>query len=46
MAVRAGAVIAEVDASHAVVISQPQATADLTLTALGTIGQTALREVG
>jgi pimeloyl-ACP methyl ester carboxylesterase len=38
MAERAGAVIAEVDASHVAMISQPQATTDLILTALGTIG--------
>src|SRR5918997_1343607 len=37
MAERAGAVIVEVDASHVAMISQPQATADLILTALGTI---------
>jgi hypothetical protein len=29
---------AEVDASHVAMISQPQATADLILSALGTIG--------
>ena len=34
MAERAGAVIAEVDASHVAMISQPQATTDLILTAL------------
>jgi pimeloyl-ACP methyl ester carboxylesterase len=38
MAERAGAVIAEVDSSHVAMISQPQATADLILSALGTIG--------
>ncbi len=38
MAERAGAVIVEVDASHVAMISQPQATTDLILSALGTIG--------
>ncbi len=38
MAERAGAVIAEVDASHVAMISQPQATTDFILSALGTIG--------
>src|SRR5918993_3469382 len=38
MAERAGAVIVEIDASHVAMISQPQATADLIITALGTIG--------
>jgi hypothetical protein len=38
MAERAGAVIAEVDASHVAMISQPEATADLILSALGTVG--------
>ena len=38
MAERAGAEIVEVDASHVAMISQPQATTDLILTALGTIG--------
>ena len=38
MAERAGGVIAEVDSSHAAMISQPQATTDLILSALGTIG--------
>ena len=34
MAERAGAEIVEVDASHVAMISQPQATTDLILTAL------------
>ena len=38
MAERAGAVIVEVDASHVAMISQPEATTDLILSALGTIG--------
>src|SRR5215212_7094866 len=38
MAERSGAEIVEVDASHVAMISQPQATTDLILTALGTIG--------
>jgi pimeloyl-ACP methyl ester carboxylesterase len=38
MAERAGAVIVEVDASHVAMISQPQAVADLIVSALGTIG--------
>lgn len=38
MAERAGAVIAEVDASHVAMISQPQAATGLILSALGTIG--------
>lgn len=38
MAERAGAITVDVDASHVVMISQPQAVADLILTALGTIG--------
>ena len=42
MAERAGAEIVEVDASHVAMISQPQATTDLILTALGTIGRLSL----
>jgi pimeloyl-ACP methyl ester carboxylesterase len=38
MAERAGAVIAEVDASHVAMMSQPQVTTDLILAAIGTIG--------
>ncbi len=38
MAERAGAVVVEVDASHVAMISQPQAVADLIVSALGTIG--------
>jgi pimeloyl-ACP methyl ester carboxylesterase len=38
MAERAGAVIVEVDASHVAMISQPQAVADLIVSALGTVG--------
>lgn len=38
MAERAGTVIVEVDSSHVPMISQPQAVADLILSALGTIG--------
>jgi hypothetical protein len=38
MAARAGAITVDVDASHVVMISQPQAVADLIRTALGTIG--------
>jgi pimeloyl-ACP methyl ester carboxylesterase len=38
MAERAGAVIVEVDSSHVAMISQPRATTDLILSALGTIG--------
>jgi pimeloyl-ACP methyl ester carboxylesterase len=38
MAERAGAVIAEVDASHVAMISQPQAVADLILSSLGSVG--------
>ena len=37
MAERAGAITVEVDASHVVMISQPQAVADLIRTALGTL---------
>lgn len=38
MAERAGATITEVDASHAVMISQPQAVADVILTAAAAVG--------
>jgi pimeloyl-ACP methyl ester carboxylesterase len=38
MAERAGAITVEVDASHVVMISQPQAVAELIQTALGTLG--------
>jgi len=38
MAERAGAITVDVDASHVVMISQPQAVADLIRTALGTLG--------
>lgn len=38
MAERAGSVIVEVDSSHVAMISQPQAVADLIVSALGTIG--------
>jgi pimeloyl-ACP methyl ester carboxylesterase len=38
MAERAGAVVAEVDSSHVAMISQPQATTDLILAALGSLG--------
>jgi pimeloyl-ACP methyl ester carboxylesterase len=37
MAGRAGAITVEVDASHLVMISQPQAVADLIITALGSV---------
>jgi pimeloyl-ACP methyl ester carboxylesterase len=38
MAQRAGATVTEVEASHVVMISQPQAVADVVLTALDTLG--------
>jgi pimeloyl-ACP methyl ester carboxylesterase len=38
MAERAGAITIEVDASHVVMTSQPQAVADLIMSALGTVG--------
>jgi pimeloyl-ACP methyl ester carboxylesterase len=38
MAQRAGATITEVEGSHVIMISQPQAVADVVLTALGTLG--------
>jgi hypothetical protein len=38
IAERSDAVIVEVDSSHGAMISQPRATADLILTALGTLG--------
>jgi hypothetical protein len=37
MAQRAGAISVEIDASHVVMISQPQATADLIRTAVGSL---------
>jgi len=41
MAERAGATITEVEGSHVIMISQPEAVADVILTAAGTVGQLA-----
>jgi hypothetical protein len=38
MAERAGAMITEVDASHAVMVSQPQAVTDVILDAVAAVG--------
>jgi pimeloyl-ACP methyl ester carboxylesterase len=42
MAERAGATITEVEGSHVIMISQPEAVADVILTAAGTVGQLAV----
>ena len=39
MAERAGATITEVDASHAIMMSQPQAIADVILTAVAAVSR-------
>ena len=42
MAARAGATSTEVEGSHVIMISQPEAVADVILTAAGTVGQLAV----
>jgi hypothetical protein len=41
MAERAGATITEVEASHVVMVSQPEAVVDVILTAVAAVGQVA-----
>jgi hypothetical protein len=42
MAERAGATITEVDGSHVIMISQPEAVADVILEAVGAVGSAAV----
>jgi hypothetical protein len=43
MAKRAGATITEVDASHVVMVSQPQTVTDVILRAVGAVGRVVVR---
>jgi hypothetical protein len=46
MAERAGATITEVEGSHVIMISQPQAVTDVILNAVAAVGQPAAATVG